>query len=636
VKVDTVYISDIVISGRFDSEFHLSTRIQGQRRIANAARRGIQLKPLGGADGLAEVFQPSRFKRIYAQPREPSVPYLRPYDVFDYLPVAADYLSARDSPRIEGLRLPSSSLVLPASGRNLGPAVPIDSYLERFAFSHDAIRIKPRQAGDMAYVLVFVNSPTGQSLIRGSITGSVIDHVNANDVAGISVPILPPRQGSAVRALMEASVRMRERSRLILSGLRDQVTASLPSLLPRRTAKGWTLSINSLEERLDAAAFSPGAIEAATLLRSAGGTRLGDVAEVTKPASRYKAYHVSADYGRPFLAGGQIGQSTVIAPKYMADRVFQDPQKYRLRVNDVIFPADGRANEGLGMPVIVTPDRHGWLASEHIMRARPRHEMTAGWLYLALAAPHVHIQIQALARGSVVDILYPKDVMNVIIPQQIDWRLGRAAEAAWEDFATAHSLEQRAITLFEAFLGGEKALESDVVITVREAAAVKSTGVDEIIGLIRHGVLTPLGGIDAADSLLGLEDVLGASLPSQGGEEYRHVIAGPGPVAYGYVRSVNDETVEADVSDVPDGPALALKLPRYSFGASQEIRVGDRFLWWIRDTDATASRADPLERSVIKIVPRPILTADEVNESYIWADKFAREHLRVRDDDVNR
>src|SRR5690242_16828061 len=87
-----------------------------------------------------------------------------------------------------------------------------------------------------------------------------------------------------------------------------------------------------------------------------------------------------------------------------------------------------------------------------------------GWLYLALTLPHVQVQIQALTRGSVVDTLYERDVARVIVPP-INPVLGQPATVAWEDFATAYNLEQRAIALLEAILNEGAEPIQDVLIT---------------------------------------------------------------------------------------------------------------------------------------------------------------------------
>jgi type I restriction enzyme S subunit len=581
------------------------------------------------------VSQPARFKRVYAQPAEAAVPYLRPYDVFDYMPIPADHLSDRGTDRIRDLMITQGSLILPASGRNLGPAVAVDAYMEQFALSHDAIRITPHQTADMPYLLAFINSAIGQALIRRNITGSVIDHIGLQDLASIPVPILPDNRRESVQTLMSASIRTRELARLNLASLSAELARAIEPLARIQPAAGWTVSAGTIGERFDAAAIDPRVTQAADILRGIGGVRLDSIADVVKPASRYKAYHVDSQHGRPFLTGGQLGQATVIAPKFMADRVFADPEKYKLTLGEVAFPADGRAEEGLGVPTVVTSDRHGWLASEHVMRLRPRPGVHAGWLYLVMTLPHVQVQIRALARGSVVDTLYERDVAGVIVPP-IDARLGEAVDTAWEDFALAHSLEQRAMLLFEAIMNDDPEMLRDLLITVREAAAIRSTSVDDVAYLIGEGKLPAVGGADAHDALLSLNDVLGLddtsadAISSVGRTALKRRAA-----AYGYVTAVMQEAFEALVSDEPDGPGRVLQLPKSAIrdqGEASRLRAGDKFVWWLMPDPDNAQRVSALDRSVIKVIPRSVLTSDEVGESYLWADAFARQHLRLRDE----
>jgi len=568
---------------------------------------------------------------VYAKPKEKALPYLRPYDVFDYLPVPADNLSVKGTRQIEALKLQHGSIVLPASGRNLGPAVAVDSYLAGFLLSHDAIRVLPNSTADGFYLLAFINSPTGQSLIRGNITGSVIDHIGAVDIAGLPVPLLPKDVREAVRALMAASVRTREKSRLTLHRLTEDLAHSLSFPPRRRSAEGWTVQARDLGSRIDAAPYHPTVRQSAVILQTSGGRPSGDIAQARKPASRYKAYHVNAEFGWPFLAGGQIRQARVIAPKHMAERVFKDPDWYRLKQGEVIFAADGRADEGLGLPVMVTPDRHGWLASEHVMRMRAKPGNHPGSLYLALTIPHVQQQIQALACGSVVDTLYEGDIDSIVLPQVAD-QAGEKAAQAWEDFATAQCLEHRAISLFEAALNDSSVVSNDVLVTVREAAAILSSEPEHVCRLINVGLLTSLGGSDAASALLALGEVLQASASGLKKDASR---SGNGRVAYGYVASIAEEDFEAVVSDEPGGPGALVVLPRRLIASTdnERLRVGDSFTWHLPipvQPDATA-----LDRSQIRLVPRPILTSEEVNEAYRWADAFSRNHIRTRDRSVD-
>jgi hypothetical protein len=628
MMTDTVTYLDIDASGRMDTEYYLSEGVQARRQLTHAGARGVGINRL---DELAELSQPGRFKRAYAEIREEAAPYLRPYDVFDYLPVAADHLSVRNNVRIADLRLQRGTIILPASGRNLGPAVAVDECLERFVLSHDAIRIAPHDSVDPAYLLTFINSSVGQALIRSNITGSVIDHVTLADVASMPVPLLPGRVSATVCLLMGASIRIRERARVALTTLKREFEAMFPPLSDARGAAGWSTSIRVLHERIDAASCSPLQQKAVRTMRECGGVELRSVANIVKPASRYKAYHVDSTFGRPFLTGNQVAQSTVIAPKYMADRVFADPDKYRLTAGDVVFPADGRVNEGLGIPTIVTPDRHGWLASEHVLRLAPLPGIHAGWLYLAMTLPHVYQQIQALARGSVVDTLYAEDVAGVLVPPT-DSLIGQAAGLAWDDFAVAHSLEQRAMSLFEALIAGDADVMPDVLITVREAAAIKSVSEERIIALVRQMALTSLGGPDEHYALLSLDEVMRVPADEVGATLADTKVLRPLAMAHGYVTSVGERSFDAVVSDDPDGSGRLLSLPKTMLDDEEQVRLrpGDKFTWALRPA-AGLDDQEPIRRSVIKILPRPVLTREQVSESYIWADDFSRKYFRLRD-----
>lgn len=509
------------------------------------------------------------------------MPYLRPYDLFDYVPIPADQLSYRRTTSAEELKLSPGTIVLPASGRNLGPSVAVDRHLAGFVLSHDAIRIAPHAEADLPYLLTFLNSPTGQSMIRSTITGSVIDHVGVADIVDLQVPQLPMKDREAVAHLMRASIRLRENSRLALAKLSLDLQRQLPPIRPNRSSDGWTVSAASLNSRFDAAPFHPLVSDARAILQTAGGRRLCDVAVVRKPASRYKAFHVKPDFGVPFLTGGQLRQSKVIAPKYMAHRVFEEPEKYRLDAVDTIFAADGRAYEGLGVPVLVTPDRDGWLASEHVMRLRPKEGVSAGALYLASTTQHVQLQLQALARGSVVDTLYEHDVMDIYVPE-VDERWGISAEHAWNNFALANALERHATVLFESSLANPPQNVATVFVTVEEAAALLEVdGNVEVYRLVARGVLTPVGKFDERNLLLSLEEVLTAATATSPDAESAEDIEWL--TVSGEVLSVSGDFFRASVVDPLRESEQEVEFPLSALSVKdmELITPGIRFLWKI-------------------------------------------------------
>ncbi|MDQ3402672.1 MAG: hypothetical protein M3548_04665, partial [Actinomycetota bacterium] len=119
--------------------------------------------------------------------------------------------------------------------------------------------------------------------------------------------------------------------------------------------------------------------------------------------------------------------------------------------------AEGRAEERIAQPALITRDRAGWLANNHVMRVSPLSGTNSGWLYLAFAVPQVQLQVKACSCGSVVDAVNPADLNNVILPPMDETRGDEAAEC-WRDMSEAGEAEVVAITALEARI---QALEAE-------------------------------------------------------------------------------------------------------------------------------------------------------------------------------
>ena len=112
------------------------------------------------------------------------------------------------------------------------------------------------------------------------------------------------------------------------------------------------------------------------------------------------------------------------------------------------FGAEGRAEDRISQPALITGDRADWLANNHVMRVRPRDGVNRGWLYLCFASWQVQAQVKATACGSVVDAVSPGDLDEVILPPTDDAR-GDSAYECWKDFSEAGRIETDTIRQLE-------------------------------------------------------------------------------------------------------------------------------------------------------------------------------------------
>ncbi|MGC4855908.1 hypothetical protein ACLQ24_21575 [Micromonospora sp. DT4] len=430
---------------RLDAAYFCSPGIQAMEALTRIRESGVSTALLADK---ASVFHPNRFKRLPASRSEEKLPFLRAFDVFEFLPQPAGWISARRTEKLDSLRVDEGQILLTRSGRNLGPSVLVDSYLSDFIPSDDLLRITFSDQTFGYYAYAFLRSAPGQDLLRQDKTGSVIDHLSADQVGSQLVPVFD-EIFSQVAAAIERSVTLRGTARRTLSDALNEADQLFAVDEGSPLRDGWTTRASSLMGRIDAAYHQHRVEVLRRSLLSAGGTRLGDVAAVLKPGGRYKTYYVGHEHGRPLLSGRNLLQAWPIGLKSISTRSIPEGAGYELAPGWICFQADGRAEEKLGFPILVTSDRAGWLASGHVARVIPNVGTDPGWLWTALASNVVQTQISAIACGSVVDALYEDDVRRIVLPPPTALTDGGEVTGAWEAFATASQLEANAIELVE-------------------------------------------------------------------------------------------------------------------------------------------------------------------------------------------
>lgn len=435
-------------AGRLDAAYFLGGAGAIRNRLAVAP--GVTLRSISS---LGEVYAPNRFKRTYAVPDEEFVSYLRPYDVFEYLPPEADRLSVSRTANLDNYLIGEGDILQTCSGRNLGPVTIADAYLTQFALSHDMIRVRISEEVERLYVLAFLRSRTGQHLLRGDLGGSVISHITTDHVGALKVPFVDGVI-SKVADDVRRAIALRESARETLRSALEKLNKTFPN--PNSVhPKGWTVQASSLATRLDAAFHSNQVAAARNTISAVGGVQLSDVATIVKPSGRHKMVYVEAGHGLPFLSGRQILQCDLVAAKYLSPHSAQSAGGFALETGTVIFQADGRAEESLGYPSLVADDRDGWLASGHVGRASPHDKADAGWLWAALASDSVRSQVASLSCGSVVDALYPTDLATIVLPPR-DSIDARAVTKAWEDMSESSKLFSKASAVIDKALGDDR------------------------------------------------------------------------------------------------------------------------------------------------------------------------------------
>lgn len=464
MRLSSITARDVVGSLRFDAKFHLSRQNPLLRQLDSSR---WTTTTVGKTFGDASVWMPGRFARVWAASEEFGKPLLVPYDAFRYMPWSRSYLSRSQVMEYNQAEVTRGTILIVRSGRNCGPVTMVDAFIERFAMSDDMLRLTGLPLSDDAfYFYAFLATPTGQETVRRDRNGSVIDHLGPEQIAALRYPLVDDRVRTQIVELFRRGFENREKARLLLAdtqrsylqhfGLDDAEAGLHVGAMARR----FTVYRSQLMDRFDAEPRAPRYAAWRERIQALGGCALSDIAEVFKPASRYKTNYVDdPQYGVAMMNGRQISQYRAIALRWMSLSAFKDPDQFRLKTGTTLLTADGRAEENLADCVFVTADRAGWAASGHVHRVTPRDGVNAGLVYLACSCAPVQAQLKALATGSVVDALSDTDVASVTVPyadSAAAIKLGTAAEQAWQLFADAATAEDKATAALEAEFRGEK------------------------------------------------------------------------------------------------------------------------------------------------------------------------------------
>ncbi len=462
MRLSSITANDVVGSLRFDAKFHLSRHNPLLQQLASGR---WPTRSIGETFGEAQVWSGNIFARVYASSPECGKPLLVPYDIFRYVPWSDKILSRSQVAQFDRLQIKRGWLFLVCSGRNLGPVSIADGFCEQFTMSHDMVRIAVDPCEDLFYVAAFLSTAHGQAAIRTDMNGSVIDHTDEKLVAALRYPVVNDSLREKVAKLFQNGFESRERARLLLAETQraylqhfgiEQAEHEFDAEVQTRR---FTVSRCQLSDRIDAEPHAPRYTAWRKKILAAGGCKLMEIAEVFKPASRYKTNYVDdPQYGVAMMNGRQISQYRAIALRWMSLSAFKNPDQFRLKIGTTLLTADGRAEENLADCALVTEDRAGWAASGHVHRVTPRSGINAGLVYLACSCAPVQSQLKALATGSVVDALSDEDVASVVVPYDTSLeslRLGEAAERAWQLFADASKAEENAIAALEAEFRGD-------------------------------------------------------------------------------------------------------------------------------------------------------------------------------------
>jgi type I restriction enzyme S subunit len=167
---------------RLDASYHLPIIRQIEQYLVEI---NMDVQLLGNK--ISSIFIPPRFKRPYVKKYDEGVRYIRPSDLPLIKYFESRYL-ARTFKKCDLYRLREGEILVVTDG-TIGWASIVTPLIAGWYGSNNFARIVPTEDLDRGYLLAYLLSPYGQYQLKSEIFGGVIDHLTADHISQIKIPI---------------------------------------------------------------------------------------------------------------------------------------------------------------------------------------------------------------------------------------------------------------------------------------------------------------------------------------------------------------------------------------------------------------------------------------------------------------
>lgn len=458
LKYGSVSIAQMVSNGhRYDASSYNIEAMNALRRVKRNRYGYVQL--LGQNGFIRDAFVGSRFKRIYTDnPKD--IPFYLPSDIENVYPKASKYISAKTDTDINALKVESNMLLMSVSG-TIGKTAIVRRRLDNCVFSHDLLRVVFKNDFDLGYVYAFLNTETGLLILQSNNYGAVIDHIEPEHLANVPIPNAPKELKEAIHNLIVESYDLRDKSNDLIDEAQELLYKEL-QLPDISTIKGmnyaenkgfqnYVVKASQLNGRLDGSYHIPEVKEIikAISLNATEVTTLGDPrisSDIILPG-RFKRIYVDKEHGVPFFGGRNLFHLNSSSIKYLSkQQVIGDfKRSTEIKTNTLLIPARG----GIGKCIIAPKHMHGGIISDNIIKVVPKNDNIAGYLYCYLQTDYGELLIKREVSGSVVDVIEPENISNILIPllkdKEIQQKINDLVLEANELRYQAYLKEQEAI-----------------------------------------------------------------------------------------------------------------------------------------------------------------------------------------------
>lgn len=384
----------------FEQDYRLEASVYSND--GRQARKDLEqckwpISNLCGDNGLATSYHRPRFKRIYVDKSE--FPIYQPAQVNELYPKPSAYISDLTRTDIDALRVKKGQVLLTCSG-TIGNCTYVRDTLDNLIFSHDLIRIEPKEYNGFIYA--FLKAKIGFTIINTNNYGAVVSHIEPKHLNHIPIPNPPPILKQTIHDLIEESFKLRDESNELMGEAQALLKEALqlPDVEELKAKQAdqkagmlhYSIPLNELGNRLDASYHVPivQAIERHLEKTAKEVVKVGDgrISQSVILPGRFKRIYVEEDSGIVFFTGKNISELDPSDKKYLSFSQHDEKIKNELTIREgmILVTCSGT----IGKTTFVPKHWDGWAMTHDIIRLVPaNNEISVFTGYFRFKFPHL-------------------------------------------------------------------------------------------------------------------------------------------------------------------------------------------------------------------------------------------------------
>lgn len=379
----------------------------------------------GGIEGIYHVGQD---KITWAEDQVHGMPFVRSADILKADLSNQPFISRKQVAGNYLFQCPAGSTLITRSG-TIGRMSYMRSDMEDTAISQDVLKVCPDgKKVQPGYLYAFLSSKFGIPIVTGGTFGSIIVHIEAENIADLPVPRLGSLEAHIHDLVQLAADKRVEAIRTVEHGIQLLEASAGLARIGANKSDGipfgiGAISSSSLVKRMDGAFHSSFHREALELLRSGSApmtTVSAKSVSIVEP-KRFKRIQIEEpEFGIPMFGTSALMWADP-QPSYLIPRSMSGVEDLLVDQRTVLIPRSGQISGIIGTAVLPYGSLIGGAVSEDAIRIHCATDVIAGFLFIALRSEYGCRQLKARAYGSSIPHLDVTQIGQVLVPDLDDW-----------------------------------------------------------------------------------------------------------------------------------------------------------------------------------------------------------------------